>query len=131
MQKITASESLRISILMLEQRKLEQEQLLRQQISITYNSFAPVNLLRKMITATTDRFDSKDEIIQTVTALISGYVSRKILVRKSRNPLLRLAGMYVQYSTTRFFNKNAGTIELLGRYLIKQLTEKIKDTLKK
>lgn len=130
MQKITASESLRISILMLEQRKLEQEQLLRQQISITYDSFAPVNFLRKMITDTTDRFDSKDEIIQKVAALISGYVSRKILIPKSRNPILRLAGLYVQYSATKFFNETARTIELLGRYLIKQMTEKTRDTVK-
>lgn len=127
MQKITTAESLKVSILLLERGKIEDEKLLIEQFTIAIDSLKPINFLRKVIKEMTTPSGLKDEVIQTVTALISGYLSRKMLVRSSRNPLLRLGGMFVQYSVTRFFTKNAETIEALGIYFIKKLFGKSRE----
>jgi hypothetical protein len=121
MQKITAAESLKASILLLESRQIENGKLLKEQFPIVLDSLRPINLLRKVIKELITPSDLKDDVIQTVVALISGYLSRKILVRSSGNPLFRLGGIVVQYSITRFFTKNAATIEALGRYSIKKI----------
>jgi len=121
MQKITAAESLKASILLLESRRIENGKLLKEQFPIALNSLKPINLLRKVIKELITPSDLKNDVIQTVVTLISGYLSRKILVRSSGNPLFRLGGIVVQYSVTRFFTKNAATIEALGRYSVKKI----------
>lgn len=127
MQKITTAESLKVSILLLESRQIEDAKLLKEQFRIALDNLKPINFLRKVIKEMTTPSGLKDDVIQTVTALISGYLSRKMLVRSSRNPLLRLGGIFVQYSVTKFFTKNAATIEALGLYFIKKLFGKSRE----
>jgi hypothetical protein len=121
MQKITGAESLKVSILLLEHRQTEDKKLLKEQFAITLENLKPINFLRKVFKDMTTPSDLRDDVIQTVAALISGYLSRKILVRSSRNPILRLTGMFVQYSVTKFVTKNAETLETLGLYFYKKL----------
>jgi len=127
MQKITAAEALKKSISMLERRQMEEGILLRDQFKVTFDSLKPVNVLRKMIGDIAAPSDLKDNLIQTVTGLISGYVSRKMLVRSSKNPLLRLAGIFVQYGVTNFVSKNSETIKALGLYYINKLTDRTRN----
>lgn len=105
MQKITAAEALKKSISELERRQMEEGILIMDQFKVTLDSLKPVNILRKIIGNIAEPSDLKDNLIQTVTGLISGYVSRKVLVRSSKNPLLRLAGIFVQYGVTILFSK--------------------------
>lgn len=65
-----------------------------------------------------------DDMIQTSTGILTGYISRKMLVRSSKNPLLRLAGIFVQYCVTNFVANNSASINALGSCLINKLTGK-------
>lgn len=56
----------------------------------------------------------KDDLVQTAMGIISGYVSRKLLVRSSKNPILRLAGVFVQYGVTNFVANNSASIKAVG-----------------
>ncbi|HEY3388496.1 MAG TPA: hypothetical protein VGK38_02920 [Prolixibacteraceae bacterium] len=123
MQKITAAEALKKSISILERRQTEEGILLREQFTVTYESLKPVNVLRKILSDIAEPSDIKDSLIQTVTGLITGYFSRKILVRSSRNPLLRLAGVFVQYGVTNFVSRHSDSIRALGLYYINRLSE--------
>ena len=122
MQKITAVDTLKKYISLLEQRQREEGKLLRNQLSATLESIKPVNILRKIIGDIAEPSELKDSLIQTVTGLISGYISRKILVRSSKNPLLRLVGVFVQYGVTNFVSKNSDSIKTLGMYYLNKLT---------
>lgn len=114
MQKLTATQTLKNSILVLEQRQIAEGKLLRNQFSVTSESLKPVNLLRMVIGDLGHPSDLKDDIIQTAAGLISGYLSRKLLVRSSKNPILRLAGLFVQYGVTSFVAKNSSAIKSIG-----------------
>ena len=127
MQKITAAETLKRSILRLERRQIEEEALLREQFTITYESMKPINLLRKVINEMTSPSDLKDDMIQAVVGLMTGYLSRKMLVRSSRNPILRLAGLFVQYSVTSFMAQNSVAIKYIGLHLINKFTSKYRE----
>jgi len=122
MQKLTAADTLKNSISVLEQRQREEGMLLKNQLSATLESIKPVNILRKIIGDIAEPSELKDNLIQTVTGLISGYVSRKMLVRSSKNPLLRLVGVLVQYGVTNFVSKNSDSIKTLGMYYLNKLT---------
>lgn len=124
MQKIIAAEALRKSIEMIERRQREEGKLLREQFTVTFESLKPVNVLRKMLTDIAEPSALKETLIQTITGLISGYISRKLLVRSSKNPLLRLAGVLVQYGVTNFVAKNSDSIKALGLYYINKLSSR-------
>jgi len=116
MQKITTAESLRKSILVLELRQIEEGKLLLEQAKVTYESLRPLNFLRKMFGQIATPSSLRENLIQSATGLISGYVSRKVFIRSSRNPVMRLAGILVQYGVTNFVANNADTISTLGHY---------------
>ena len=122
MQKITAAESLKTSVLVIKRRQNEEEKLLKEQFSTTYESLKPLTVLRKVVHEMTSPSVLKDNLIQTSTALISGYLSRKMLVRSSKNPLLRLAGIFVQYGVTNFVANNSASIKTIGHYFINKFT---------
>jgi hypothetical protein len=128
MQKIIAAEALRKSIEVIERRQREEGKLLREQFTVTFESLKPVNVLRKMLTDIAEPSALKETLIQTITGLISGYISRKLLVRSSKNPLLRLAGVLVQYGVTNFVAKNSDSIKALGLYYINKLSSRSSET---
>jgi hypothetical protein len=128
MQKIIAAEALKKSIEVIERRQREEGKLLREQFTVTFESLKPINVLRKMLNDIAEPSALKETLIQTITGLISGYISRKLLVRSSKNPLLRLAGVLVQYGVTNFVAKNSDSIKALGLYYINKLSSRSSET---
>jgi hypothetical protein len=123
MQKVTASEAVKKSISMLERRQTEEGKLLRQQFRSTFESLKPLNVLRKIISDISEPSDLRENLIQTTAGLITGYISRKLLVRSSKNPLLRICGVYLQYAVTNFVSKHSDSIKALGAYYINKLSK--------
>ncbi|MCX6236566.1 MAG: hypothetical protein NTY07_03235, partial [Bacteroidia bacterium] len=110
-----------------EGRKFDEGKLLRGQFSIAYESIKPFNVLQKMINQIASPSKFKDDLIQTSTGLITGYISRKMLVRSSKNPLLRLTGIFVQSAVTNFVANNSASIIAIGSYLINKFTGKFRE----
>jgi hypothetical protein len=127
MQKTIAAEALRKSISVLELRQIEEGKLLREQFTVTTESLKPINILRKMFVDIAEPSELKDSLLQTITGLISGYLSRKMLVRSSKNPLIRLAGIFVQYGVTNFVSRNSDSIKAIGLYYINKLSKNLND----
>jgi hypothetical protein len=114
MQKVSAADTLRKTIFMLEIRQIVERKLLSEQLKATYDSVKPLNVLRKMIGEITEPSVLKDDLVQSAIGLVSGYVSRKLLVRSSKNPILRLAGIIAQFGVTTFVANNSASIEAMG-----------------
>lgn len=127
MQKRSAAIVLKESILVLERRQLEEEKLLREQFSVAYESFKPLNVLKRVINEIATPSEFKDNLVETVSGLVSGYVSRKLLVRSSTNPVLRFAGLALQYGVTNFVTKNAETLQAVSMHFINKLTDKFRN----
>jgi len=127
MQKTIAAEALRKSISVLELRQIEEGKLLREQFTVTTESLKPINILRKMFVDIAEPSELKDSLLQTITGLISGYLSRKMLVRSSKNPLIRLAGIFVQYGVTNFVSRNSDSIKAIGLYYINKFSKNLND----
>lgn len=127
MQNITSAESLKNSILFLELRQKEEGKLLKEQFTVTYESLRPINVIHKMINDISGPSEIKDELIQTASGLITGYFSRKLLVRSSKNPFLRLAGVFLQYGVTNLVVKNSSTLKSIGQQFLGRLTDVFKE----
>jgi len=122
MQKTTAALKLRRSILELETRQIQEGQELKEQLMITYESLKPINVLKKVIRDIAGPTDLKESLVQTTAGLITGYISRKLIIRSSRNPFVRLAGVFIQFGVTNFVSNHAEAITEFGHYLIDKLS---------
>ena len=126
-QKISKARELKKSIEILKQKQYEEEKLLHTQLIVVYESIKPYNVLKSAVRSLVTSPELKETMIESASGMVTGYISRKLLVRSSKNPLLRLAGLFVQYGVTRFFTKNAQTIEAFGIYFIKKIFRKSRE----
>jgi hypothetical protein len=125
-QEMSKAQVLKKSIEVLQQKQLEEEKLLRAQIIKVYESIKPYNLLRNAIKDAVTSSELKGSLIESASGLVSGYLSRKLLVRSSKNPLLRLAGLFVQYGVTNIVTNNSTFIKNAGIQFIDKLTDKFR-----
>jgi len=122
MQKITSVKILRAAIVNLENQQSEQGLRLKEQFTITYESLKPFNVLRKALIDVFTPVELKQGLIETAAGLLSGYLSRILVVRNSKNPVLRLAGVFVQYGVTNVITKNSDAIMKVASGFIRKLT---------
>lgn len=121
MQNTTPTEALRRAIIALEQRQIEDARMFREQFSVTYESLKPVNVLKNIIQDLTSPSELKESLLQTTSTLFAGYVSRKIVVRSSKNPFLRLAGILVEFGVINFVSNHSETIKSVANHFIQNL----------
>ena len=110
MPKITSVKSLKRAIIALEHRQVAEELLLNEQLAATYESLKPINVLRKAINELLTITELKEPILETITGLITGYLTRILITRNSRNPLRRIVGLFLQYGVTNIITKNSKAI---------------------
>lgn len=121
MQNTTPTEALKRAIIALEQRQNEDARMFREQFSVTYESLKPVNVLKNIIQDLTSPSELKESLLQTTTSLFAGYLSRKIVVRSSKNPFLRLAGILVEFGVINFVSNHSETIKSVANHFIQNL----------
>ena len=111
MQKPKVALELRELIIALEAQQIEEGRQLKEQLRSTYESLKPLNVLKNLISDFGGPTDLKDNLVQTATGLITGYITRKILIRNSGNPFIRMTGVFLQYWVTNFVSNHAESIK--------------------
>jgi hypothetical protein len=105
MLKISNAAELKASIRELELKTQRQEQALKDNARSTARSFKPVNLLKiALVNAkkVAETRDIRSTALSTLIGLGSGYITRKLVVGKSRNIFRRTLGTAVQAALTKF-----------------------------
>lgn len=118
MEKQTPKEALRESIRQLEIQQAREGEELKAQFKATYESLKLVNLVKSSLKEVTESVEIKNTLFESIISVVSGYVSRKLMVNKSSNPLLKIVGLVMQFGITNLVAKNAETIRLYFTELI-------------
>jgi hypothetical protein len=100
MQYHYTADTLKEAIKALEVRQEEDEKQLRAELFNVYENLKPINIIKNIVRDAANTDSLKHDIINTVTSLVSGFISKKIIIGRSNNPLVRLAGMGVQLGVT-------------------------------
>ena len=111
MEKIPSVIELRESILLLEIKKANELQLLKDEFKVTYESLKPVNLIKSKINELIESPDLKNNLINTTMGLAAGYLSKKVLVGSTHNPLKQLLGTVLQIGVSSLVAKNSDGIK--------------------
>ena len=129
MAKIKTDSDLKAVILQMENRKALQEQLLKEQFQKTYKSLKPINIIKSTIKEAVASQEIQDNVIETVANVVAGFLSKKIMSRKSEGDVKKYMEKMLQYGITTVVVNNADTIRTIGECFISSfLPNKKKET---
>lgn len=110
MAKQSAIDSLKESIRLLEIRQAEEGMALKVQFKETYESLKPLNLIKSTINDLTGSVEIKNSLFESLVSILTGYLTKKMMVSSKSNPLIKILGALLQFGVTSFVAKNAESI---------------------
>jgi hypothetical protein len=120
MNQINSIANLKAAILLLEIKQADEKQLLREQLKITTESLKPINLIKHTLIELTTLPEIKESLLNTVIGLVTGYLSKKIVIGSTHNPIKQILGYALQLGVTGVASKNADDIKsVLGGFISK------------
>lgn len=115
------SKLLQERIAFLKDRESREMAMLKEQVLGTYESMKPVNILKNTLKDFAAQPELKNDIFDGVAGIATGYLSKKLLVGTSNNPLKKIAGTLFQVAITALVAKNSSKIKAVGEVLLKHL----------
>lgn len=105
MEKKYTKESLQEEIRALEIKQEKEGQLLKSELLNVYDNLKPLNILRNIVNEfySTDKY--KQDFVEIVTGMTTGFITRKMVIGKSKNPFLKIVGLAIQFGITTLVSK--------------------------
>jgi hypothetical protein len=111
MENQYTAESLKLEIKALEIKQAEEGKLLKEQLIITYENLKPINILRNIAKDFYSSENYKQDFVEIVAGMTSGFITKKIIVGQSKNPMLKLVGLAIQFGITTLVSRKYNTIK--------------------
>ncbi len=124
MQKITSTYELRDAIQQLELQRIEQKQLLKEQIHLTRESLRPINLIKDGVSNILNSPNLIGNTLNTVVGLTAGTLTKKIVVGASGNLLKKFFGSILQVGITTLIAKNPEIVKSFGQNILHRIVSK-------
>lgn len=124
MAKQNASEKLKESIRLLELIQTEEREILRSHVVSIYESFRLVNILKSTVKDFTGSSDLKTTLVETMISIVTGYITKKMVVKPNSNPFMKFFGVVLQLAVTSLLSKNADHIRLFASEFIEKFVQK-------
>ncbi len=125
MKTITSTTELKEAIHLLEIDRDNKLQLLKLEINVVIESMKPENIIKNSIKNILTSPNLKDNLIDGAIGLITGYLSKKLLVGgESVNPIKNIFGNLIEFGIASLVSKNADEIKSPVRNFIKRILSK-------
>jgi hypothetical protein len=103
------------TIKQLEIKKETEEEQLKEQFHLAYNSLKPANLIESAFLKAVNSGKLKDNVINTSAGLTTGFLIKKLFVGSSHSLLKNIFGNVLMFGITNLIIKNPGFIKMLGK----------------
>ena len=117
----TKANALKEAIVLLENKRALELELLKDQLHVTYESLKPINQIKSMFHSGITSTESGNSVLDTAIGLTTGYLSKKILIGGSINPVTRVLGVLLQTIVANVAAKHSGTIKEAGGALLDRI----------
>lgn len=124
MEKIKTIEELNEAIQLLEIKHKLAEKLLKEQLKSTVENLKPVNLIKTTLRNLTTSPSLKDNLLDTTISLLAGFLSKKIIVGNTHNPIKQILGTVLQMGVTNAVSRNTSDIKSSVLNIIKNFITK-------
>lgn len=117
MNQKTSKELLNEAIEVEEKNQFDEWVLLKQQFHLTYQGLKPINLIKSTLEEITQTPEIENSIISNVIGLATGFLTKKVLLGESQNPVKNAFGFILQFAVSKFISKNSEGIKTAGKYV--------------
>ena len=124
MKTITPAEILNQSIQRMEVEQSDKLQMLKNELSLAYESVKPVNMIKNAFRDITSSSVISDSILGTVAGMAAGYLSKKIFTGTSVNLLRKLFGSILQLGVTNVVSSHPEAVKTLGQFVFHLIRHK-------
>jgi hypothetical protein len=104
-------ESLKDAIKTLEAKQLEERLILKEQLLITYENLKPINILKNIVKDIYSSENYAKDFFEIIAGMTSGFISKKLVVRNSKDPILKLVGLAIQFGMTTLVSRKYHVIK--------------------
>jgi hypothetical protein len=122
MKKRIETVALSDSISLLQIKQALELKLLKEQFYVTYESLKPINLVKNTLSEVTSSSSVKNNIINNIIGLTTGYLTKKVLVGSSHNPIKRMLGMLLQFAIANVVSRHSGKIKTTGEIILNHIS---------
>ena len=105
-------------ILLQEQQYETDLRLLREQFQIAYESLKPINLIKDIVHEVTTTPEIKNNLLSNAIGLATGFISKKLLIDTSHNPIKKVLGTVLQFAIGNVVSKHSDGIKTIGGNLL-------------
>jgi hypothetical protein len=124
MEKIDSIERLNQAIAYWEKKQALDKALMREEFITTYKNFTPANLIKSTFNQLSHSDDFKDDMLDTAIGLATGYLSKKVAIGDTQNPVKQLLGVVLQMAVTNLVTNNTQSIKAMLMALINKFGSK-------
>jgi hypothetical protein len=112
------TDSLNESIVMLQNKRAQELDELKQQLHIACESLKPLNLIKSAFHEVADSAEIKNNLVNSAIGLGTGFVSKKLLLGSSHNPFKKIMGTLIQFGVANVISKHVDDIKSIGGNLL-------------
>jgi hypothetical protein len=94
--------------------------LMQERFKTVKENMKPINLLKHALSSSA----LPGNLLDASIGMATGFLAKKLLVRSSHNPMLKLAGAILQISVTSLTVKNSDVIKSIGELILKKIFPK-------
>jgi len=124
MENINSAAELKLAIQSKQFEHNIQGQLLKEELSIAFESLKPISLIKNTVSEITSSPYLIQNMLGAITGLVSGYVSKKIAVGTSHNVFRKVMGSVLQFTVTNLVAQHPEMLKNLGQLIIEKIFHK-------
>lgn len=95
-------------ILLLEISQMKSLRELKMHTQLAFDSVNPMSFIKNTISDITTTSPIKNNIVNSVVGMATGYVGKAILIGKAHNPVTRILGTVLQFAISNLVSKHTG-----------------------
>ena len=112
MKNINQTEILKETILLMKMKQAEELVQLKDQYHYTIESLKPLNLIKNAFGLMATSPEIKGNILSNIVGMTTGYLTKKVLLGSTHNPIKRILGTMLQFVITNVVTKHSETSKL-------------------
>jgi hypothetical protein len=124
MENINSAAELKLAIQAKQFEHAIQGQLLKEELSIAFESLKPISLIKNTLSEITSSPYLIENMLGAIGGLVSGYVSKKIAVGTSHNVFRKVLGSVLQFSVTNLVAQHPEILKNFGQMIIEKIFHK-------
>ena len=99
---------------------------LKNQFDVAYESVKPINLVKNLFREVTTSPEIKNNLLNNIIGFSTGFISKKLLLGGSHNPIKKLLGTLFGYAVANITSKHSEGIKTISGNLFSRFFTKNK-----